>query len=94
VALVQRCCRILLLAAGFWSLAQFVRFKATELKSAGGSRAVFYGIAVIGFGTCALQIYNLAVLERFWPFLTAIVASVFAASLQFARLVLNRPARS
>ena len=97
-AFVWRWCSVaaafLLLAAGFWSLAQFARFPATELKSAGASRIVFYGGSVIGFGTCILQIYNLAVLEQFWPFLTAIVVSVLAASLQFAILVLNRPSRS
>jgi hypothetical protein len=84
----------LFLGAGLWSLVQFARFPATELQSVGASRVVFYGGAVLGFGTCALQIYNLAALAKFWPFLTATVISVLSATVQFARLVLNRPSRA
>jgi hypothetical protein len=81
----------LFLAAGSWNLAQFIRFPATELHNAAASKVVFYGGATLGFATCALQLYNLAALAKFWPFLAAIVVSVLGATLQFARLVLNRP---
>jgi hypothetical protein len=81
------------LAAGLRTLAQFIRFPTAELRNAGASRAVFHGGAVMGFAICALQIYNLATAAKFWPFLTAIVASLLSATLQFAILVLNRPVR-
>jgi hypothetical protein len=83
----------LLLGAGIWNLVQFTRFPRTELESVGASKAVFYSGAVLGFGTCFLQIYNLATLAKFWPFLTATVVAVLGATVQFARLVLHRPSR-
>jgi hypothetical protein len=83
----------LLLSAGVWHLRQFIRFPATELQSAGASKAVFYSGSVLGFATCILQIYNLIALGDLWPFLTAIVVSLSGATLQFARLVLSPPSR-
>ncbi len=83
----------LLLGAGIWNLIQFTRFPRTELESVGASKVVIYSGAVLGFGTCLLQIYNLATLAKFWPFLTATVVPVLGATVQFARLVLLRPSR-
>ncbi len=83
----------LLLGAGIWNLVQFTRFPRAELESVGASKVVFYGGTVLGVGTCLLQIYNLATLAKFWPFLTATVVPVLGATVQFARLVLQRPSR-
>jgi hypothetical protein len=52
----------------------------------------------IGIMTISLQIYNIAVLNWFWPFFAGIVVHLMAAILQFMRLVLlpqrNQPAPS
>ena len=82
---------VVFLAAGMWNMWQFIHFPKDELRSAGASRAVFYGGALAGLATCALQVYNSAALGRFWPFMAVLAVSLVVATLQFARLVLNRP---
>jgi len=49
---------------------------------------VFYPMSAIGTATLLLQFYNIAVLNRFWPFFTGIFVHLMAAMLQFVRLVL------
>ena len=66
----------------------------TEFK--GVNRMLFFPLFGIGIITIALQIYNIAVLNWFWPFFAGIVVHLMAAMLQFMRLVLlpqgNQPA--
>jgi hypothetical protein len=50
----------------------------------------FYPLFAIGIATVLLQFYNIAVLNRFWPFFAGIFVHLMAAMLQFVRLVLPR----
>jgi hypothetical protein len=60
-----------------------------EFKSV--SKIFFYPLFAIGISTLLLQLYNIAVLNRFWPFFAGIFVHLMAAMLQFVRLVLRRP---
>ena len=57
---------------------------------------LFFPLFGIGIMTISLQIYNIAVLNWFWPLFVGIVAHLMAGMLQFMRLVLlpqgNQPA--
>jgi hypothetical protein len=54
----------------------------------GMSKVLFYPLFVMGVATMLLQIYNVAVLNLFWPFFTSIAVHLLAAMLQFMRFVL------
>jgi hypothetical protein len=54
-------------------------------------KILFYPLFAIGVCTVLLQLYNIAVLNRFWPFFAGIFVHLMAAMLQFVRLVLPRP---
>ncbi|TAN02592.1 MAG: hypothetical protein EPN36_16250 [Rhodanobacteraceae bacterium] len=69
----------------------FTAFPASELKATGASRLIFYGGAAAGTAVTILQIANVWVLATFWPFFMAIVFAILASTLQFMRLILNRP---
>jgi hypothetical protein len=60
----------------------------------GVSKVLFYPLFAAGIATILLQIYNVTVLNWFWPFYVAIVVHLVAAMLQFMRLVLLPPDRS
>jgi hypothetical protein len=62
------------------------RFSPDEFK--GVPKIVFYPLFAIGISTLLLQLYNIAVLNRFWPFFAGIFVHLMAAMLQFVRLVL------
>jgi hypothetical protein len=62
------------------------RFSPDEFK--GVPKILSYPLFVIGISTLLLQLYNIAVLNRFWPFFAAIFVHLIAAMLQFVRLVL------
>jgi hypothetical protein len=62
------------------------RFSPDEFK--GMPKIFFYPLFVIGSATLLLQFYNIAVLNRFWPFFAGIFVHLMAAMLQFVRLVL------
>ena len=62
------------------------RFSADEFK--GVTKILFYPLFAIGISTILLQLYNIAVLNRFWPFFVGIFVHLMAAMLQFVRLVL------
>jgi hypothetical protein len=64
-------------------------FTPAEFK--GVSKIVFYPLFLIGASSLLLQLYNLAVLNWFWPFFTGIIVHLMAAMLQFVRLVLLLP---
>src|ERR1700752_4902208 len=63
-----------------------LRFSPDEFK--GMPKILFYPLFAIGIATLLLQIYNIAVLNRFWPFFAGIFVHLMAAMLQFVRLVL------
>ena len=64
------------------------RFSPDELK--GVPKILFYPLFAIGISTLLLQFYNIAVLNRFWPFFAGIFVHLMAAMLQFVLLVLPR----
>jgi hypothetical protein len=64
------------------------RFSPDEFR--GVSKILFYSQFAIGISTLLLQLYNIAVLNRFWPFFAGIFAHLMGAMLQFVRLVLPR----
>jgi hypothetical protein len=70
------------------------RLNAAEFK--GVSKMLFFPLFAIGTMTILLQLYNMAVLNWFWPFFAGIVVHLIATMLQFMRLVLlpqrNQPA--
>jgi hypothetical protein len=55
------------------------------------NKTVFYGIAVFGTAAMLLQVINLIVWDRFWPFFALIVVHLVAALAQFVRMVLLPP---
>ena len=57
-------------------------------ESKGVPKILFYPLFAIGIATLLLQFYNIAVLNRFWPFFAGIFVHLMAAMLQFVRLVL------
>src|SRR5262249_3086067 len=61
-------------------------FSPDEYK--GVPKILFYPLFGIGIATLLLQFYNIAVLNRFWPFFAVIFVHLMAAMLQFVRLVL------
>ena len=62
------------------------RLNAAEFK--GVSKVLFFPLFAIGTVIILLQLYNMAVLNWFWPFFAGIVVHLIAAMLQFMRLVL------
>jgi hypothetical protein len=75
-----------------FAIANFItprRFSADEFK--GMPKILFYPLFAIGVSTVLLQLYNIAMLNRFWPFFAGIFVHLMAAMLQFVRLVLPRP---
>ena len=55
------------------------------------TRMVYYPVAVAGMGSLLLQVINLAMVNRFWPFFVAIFVCLVAGVLQFLRLLLLPP---
>ena len=70
------------------------RLKPAEFK--GISRMLDFPLFSIGITTILLQLYNMTVLNLFWPFFAGIIVHLIAGMLQFIRLVLlpqdNQPA--
>ena len=70
--------------------------RLTPVEFKGVSKVLFFTLFAIGTMTILLQLYNMAVLNWFWPFFAGIVVHLIAAMLQFMRLVLlpqgNQPA--
>jgi hypothetical protein len=57
----------------------------------GASRALFYGLGLLGAVTLVLQVINIAKLNLFWPYFLFIFMHLVAGILQFARMVLLLP---
>ena len=70
--------------------------RLTPAEFKGVSKMLFFPLFAIGTMTILLQLYNMTVLNWFWPFFAGIVVHLMAAMLQFMRLVLllqgNQPA--
>jgi hypothetical protein len=69
----------------------FRRLDPQQLKRAQVSVFTLYLFSVTGTGATLLQLYNVAILNAFWPFFTGIVVQLLAAMFQFARIVLLPP---
>jgi hypothetical protein len=93
-AWIWGCCSAIVLLfltpAGLQYYRAFAGFGSGDLQAAGASKGIFYTIASIGTAMLLLQLGNIIVLQTFWPFFAAIVLAILAATLQFARLILNR----
>jgi hypothetical protein len=55
---------------------------------------IFYPLFLLALGFSCLQLYNLIFLGAFWPFFAVIVFQLFAALIQFVRLILLLPFQS
>lgn len=55
----------------------------TSAEFKGISRVLFFPLFSIGITTILLQLYNMAVLNWFWPFFAEIVVHLIAGILQF-----------
>ena len=65
------------------------RISRAELENM--NKLIFYGMAVLGTAALALQVINLTVWNRFWPFFALIFVHLVAALAQFVRMVLLPP---
>lgn len=55
------------------------------------NKFLFYGVAIMAMGAAALQVINFARWNQFWPFFAAIAVHLFAAVMQFLRMLLVPP---
>jgi hypothetical protein len=55
------------------------------------SKTLLYGVGAMGGLTLLFQVFNIAVLNQFWPFFLSIVMHLMAGLLQFTRMVLLLP---
>jgi len=86
-------CAIMLLAGNVPNTLSFIAMWRVHQKGTKFpvSRAFFFSSAAVGVAALGLQVYNIAVLQAFWPFFATIVAAILVGLLQFARLILQRP---
>src|SRR5207249_2926068 len=75
---------------GIISLA-LIRRHLSALDMQGVTKSLFYPIAALGVVSLLLQVANLVVWNRFWPFFVVISLHLLAAMLQFLRIVLLPP---
>jgi hypothetical protein len=77
---------------GMWNVGQMMRsFAPAELAARQVHRAGFRFFGTLGTLSILAQIYNVAVLNAFWPFFTGIAVTLLAAMFQFMLMIL-RPA--
>jgi hypothetical protein len=69
----------------------FRRLGTQQLRRQRAAGPPFYLFATLGTGATLLQLYNIAILNAFWPFFTGIVVYLLAAMVQFARIILLPP---
>jgi hypothetical protein len=67
------------------------RLDSQQLQSALATGSPFYLFVILGTGSALLQLYNIAMLNAFWAFFTAIVLHLLGAMFQFARIILLPP---
>lgn len=65
------------------------RLPGRELQ--GINKFLFYGVGLLATAAVALQVVNFAVWNLFWPFYAAIFVHLFAAVMQFLRMLLLPP---
>ena len=65
------------------------KLTSTEFQAA--SKALFYGLGLLGTASLVLQVINIAMLNLFWPFFVSIFMHLMAGMLQFTRMVLLLP---
>ncbi|HEV2333084.1 MAG TPA: hypothetical protein VGV16_07970 [Gammaproteobacteria bacterium] len=68
----------------------FLRIPGRELKRVEASKAIFWSFSAVGFAFCLLLVYNVAILDRFWPFFTFVVCALLVTLVQFIRFILTR----
>lgn len=69
----------------------FRQLDPRQLPRARGTGFGFYLFGLFGTGAILLQLWNIAMLNAFWPFFTSIVVHLLAAMFQFARIILIPP---
>lgn len=55
------------------------------------NKFIFYSLALMATAVAGLQAVNFAVWNRFWPFFAVIFVHLFAAAMQFLRMLLLAP---
>jgi hypothetical protein len=65
-----------------------------ESKFGRGSKVLFFSFSVFGVAAMILQIYNLAILNAFWPFYATVLFQLITGAVQFVRLILVQPEAS
>lgn len=69
-------------------------FRRLDLQNAQRERVtrfIFYLFGAFGMAAMLLQVYNIALLDAFWPFFAGIVYQLITAMAQFARMILLLP---
>jgi hypothetical protein len=57
------------------------------------SKVMFYSVTTLGSIAMLLQVVNIALWNRFWPFFAAILVHLIAAIAQFVRMIVLSPNR-
>jgi hypothetical protein len=65
--------------------------KLGPVEFTGTSKALFYGLGLLGTASLVLQIINIIKWNLFWPFFLSIFMHLIAGMLQFTRMVLLLP---
>jgi hypothetical protein len=68
-----------------------VRAASRELKWGRDSKLLFFSFSVLGIVAMILQVYNLAILNAFWPSYTTVLLQLITGAAQFVRLILIQP---
>ena len=73
------------------SIKRMRTLSSADLKDV--SKIVFYPLFALASALLLLQFYNLAVLNRFWPFFAGIFVHLIGAIVQFFRFILLLPTK-
>ena len=85
------CAVVIVLPFAITTSRSFRRLDPRQLQSALTTGSPFYLFVILGTGSALLQLYNIAILNVFWAFFTAIVVHLLGAMFQFARIILLPP---
>lgn len=88
------CSGIFLVATVVFVTATTKMFRRLNLPNAQRDRVtrfIFFLFGVFGVAAMILQLYNIALLDAFWPFFAGIVYQLITAMAQFARMILLLP---
>lgn len=88
-ASIWRWCSGLAFVSAFFIFAQ--RRRVPELALPMASKFIYYGVALMATSAMVLQVINFTVWNRFWPFFASIFVYLFAAVIQFLRMLLLPP---